>query len=443
MFLVLCLIMPCIVHSLRIPLKRRLFSDSIPVHRESDGVWWADICISDQCFSAIIDTSSSTIAVPCQGCDCGNHRHFDPTKSNTATTARNLYSQCYGEGSCNYGVLWEDSICFGDKCTPETSVRHSFGCCSQYSNNFKRQHADGIIGMSPSGRTLWKDMVVHHKLDLNQVSICFGTSLGHITVGGFDNTVPNKKNQTAVSNIQWTDVIHSNHYYNILVSDIVVGLPKFGQSTHYDQNFMIDSGSSFSYLHQDKWTVLRDQFDNQRSNMLERNPIGTLPEDAQTSLGCYKINSEKETAAFPDIVYQIQQTNESRYIEMHFAPDQYFFLSNIAEKIYCVGIFKDSMNVIGANLLENHMFVFRENHIGIAAADCERKLFVSEGSYKDCISGWLFAMVGFLTGLCIMIVGKRCIYKQKEYSSLPKLVVEEFSEEEFSEEDSGIAMISS
>ena len=31
--------MPYIVCSLRIPLKRRLFSDSIPVHRENDGVW--------------------------------------------------------------------------------------------------------------------------------------------------------------------------------------------------------------------------------------------------------------------------------------------------------------------------------------------------------------------------------------------------------------------
>ena len=55
-------------------------------------------------------------------------------------------------------------------------------------------------------------------------------------------------------------------------------------------------------------------------------------------------------------------------------PHQYFFLSGAAASVYCVGVFKDSQDVIGANLLENFMAVFQysPSRLGIARAPCDR-----------------------------------------------------------------------
>ena len=139
---------------------RRLFKGVTNVHQQPDGVYFTNICIGGQCFTAIVDTGSTTIAVPCAGCECGSgHSYFDALVSPTVVESDVSYLQCYGEGSCNRGKVMTDSICFGANCTASTGVRHPFGCCDTFARSFQVQQADGIIGLSPNKRTLWKDLV--------------------------------------------------------------------------------------------------------------------------------------------------------------------------------------------------------------------------------------------------------------------------------------------
>ena len=117
--------------------RRRL--KDYAAHIEPDGVWYANLHIGSppQKFTVIVDTGSSTIAVPCQGCSCGPHNHFAMSSSTSASNTGRRYSQCYGEGSCNSGNLVSDVMCLGDTCTIGESTTHTFGCCTTFSRNFK------------------------------------------------------------------------------------------------------------------------------------------------------------------------------------------------------------------------------------------------------------------------------------------------------------------
>ena len=178
---------------------RRLYKEMASVTKEDDGVYFTTICIGGtQCFTVIVDTGSSTIAVPCKGCNCGSaHHYFASSDSKTVSDTGRTYSQCYGEGSCNRGKLLEDFICFGKDCPADEAVKHAFGCCSTFSYNFPIQNADGIVGISPSGRTLVKDLAVHHKLDENEFALCFGVNGGELTVGGFDESLVTFRSENA------------------------------------------------------------------------------------------------------------------------------------------------------------------------------------------------------------------------------------------------------
>ena len=81
---------------------RRLVRDrrslkSYPIVAENDGVWYSKIHIGTppQVFTAIVDTGSGTIAVPCAGCACGNHNHFSTAQSSTAVV-RSIQSVLWG-----------------------------------------------------------------------------------------------------------------------------------------------------------------------------------------------------------------------------------------------------------------------------------------------------------------------------------------------------------
>ena len=123
---------------------RRMVRDSrslksYPIVAENDGVWYSKIHIGTppQVFTAIVDTGSGTIAVPCAGCSCGHHNHFSTAQSSTSQSL-GRDSQCYGEGSCNRGSKITHSICLGRHIHSE-SVRHTFGCCTTYASHLSHK----------------------------------------------------------------------------------------------------------------------------------------------------------------------------------------------------------------------------------------------------------------------------------------------------------------
>jgi hypothetical protein len=185
-------------------------------YRENDGVYWADLRIGSpqQDFSVIVDTGSSTIAIPCKGCSCGSqHHYFDRAASSSSTIkSSNGYRQCYSEGSCNSGDMLKDKLCIGNACTPVESVEHEFGCCNTFASAFQKQEADGIIGLSLNRRTLVADLQEHHRLKADAFALCFGATKGVLVVGGY----PEDRHMEP---IQWTPMTQkSGEFYNVKVS---------------------------------------------------------------------------------------------------------------------------------------------------------------------------------------------------------------------------------
>ncbi len=177
--------------AITIPMRRGLGNarrrlGATRAERESDGLFFArlEVGTPPQLFDVLVDTGSSTIAVPCARCrTCGDHASFDASASSTARVLDESYSQCYAEGSCNAGSVVRDVACLGASC--ET---RKFGCCDVYAPAFRDQRADGIVGVS-GGPDAIHDGVV---------ALCFGAQSGWISLG----EVPP---ETLLEPLQWTD----------------------------------------------------------------------------------------------------------------------------------------------------------------------------------------------------------------------------------------------
>ena len=363
---------------------RRLSNVISGAHRQRDGVYFTTICIGGQCFTAIIDTGSSSIAVPCRGCNCGSHHnYYDMRNSSLVVDTGQVYSQCYGEGSCNHGKVLTDSICMGAGCRVETGVSHPFGCCTTFAPSFQRQDADGIIGLSPNGRSLWKDLAAHHKLDKNIMSICFGKTSGELSVGGWDDSIPGTGNISASLEIQYIEISTTGNFYRGKVESMTVGGDIVPSSIF---SIIIDSGSTFSYMKYHNWKLLRNEMIKYCNGKCQsdstRNPGGDSSGDSSLSLGCYKFSRDpshrnQQMSTFPSITFRYRHSDSGQnMVNMSIPAEQYFFLSGVRASVYCIGIFKDAQDIIGANLLANFLIVFQESpqRIGLARAQCDRKL---------------------------------------------------------------------
>ena len=347
---------------------------SYPIVAENDGVWYSKIHIGTppQIFTAIVDTGSGTIAVPCAGCSCGNHNHFSSARSPTAQTV-GRYSQCYGEGSCNRGSKVSDMICLGETCSISESVRHSFGCCTTYASAFKSQEADGIIGISGSSGTLIADLRTHHKLTQDVFGICLGLkSRGFISIG----SVENDKNLDLVS---WTPMHRSGSFYIAGVSGVYVGGNDVFHGSHIP-SVTIDSGTSYTYIpfstHSKIKETYRSYCDSSANHCKgRRNPSGGSGADIRDSVYCAAPPSgqtmEQVMSSYPSISFRLEGGN----VDLCIPPEQYFFLSGSTPRMYCVGFFKDRDFVFGANLMSNFNVIFEHssNRMGWVRADCESK----------------------------------------------------------------------
>lgn len=355
-----------------VPTARELaFSEIGTISRENDGVYWADLRVGmpPQVFSVIVDTGSGTIAVPCASCgSCGNqHKRYDITKStsNPHLTSRR-YSQCYSEGSCNSGNYIEDLMCIGENCdVASQGIRHPFGCCTTYAGAFKKQEADGIIGVSGSANTLISDLRKQHSLEKDLFSLCLSQTVGVIAVGGYDKT-------RHLEPIQWTGMTVSN-FYTVKISSIHIEGQEAITGTW---NPIVDSGTTFTYLPRDVHETLKTHFENQcglGGCAGNKNPAAATYADKRDSIACYSPPDgmqadSKWLETFPTLTFTFGDG-----ISICSPPLSYFFMSGT--NAYCVGILKDSRFIIGAVTMSGFDVIFDngQNRLGWARSICNRK----------------------------------------------------------------------
>jgi hypothetical protein len=356
-------------------LRSRRDLKSYPIVAENDGVWYSKIHIGTppQIFTAIVDTGSATIAVPCDGCSCGSHNHFKSSESSTAQSSGRTYSQCYGEGSCNRGKIVSDQICLGDTCSAGESVSHSFGCCTTYASAFKTQEADGIIGISGSSGTLIADLRNHHKLSRDIFGICLGLRhTGFISIG----SVENDKN---FGPVPWTVMHRSGSFYKTAIDGIYVNGNDVDHGSHVP-SATVDSGTSFTYIPTSVHSKIKATFESYCNNNEDNckgvhNPRGGSSADISDSVYCAgppaSLTMQQVMHSYPSISFKL----EGGDVDICVPPEQYFFLSTSHPIMYCVGFFKDRDFVFGANLMANFNVLFDHEHdrMGWVRADCESK----------------------------------------------------------------------
>lgn len=343
--------------------------------KESDGVYWATIRIGSpiqQSFTVIVDTGSSTIAVPCKGCDCGaRHAQYDVAKSSSVKDTGRKYNQCYSEGSCNSGHVLSDLACFGRNCRVDEAVRHEFGCSNTYAPAFKAQDADGIIGLSGSSDTLVASLRAQNNLHKDMFAMCLGRQQGLLTVGGVYH-------RPLLEEFQYVPLSSQGVFYQVQVSGVFVDNEMVVGTGSYTP--IIDSGSTFTYfpraLHQETKKLV-DKFcsTNQGIKCLgTSNPPGTPQEDIRDSLMCFSPPSNTKSVSdwlvqsFPQI--SIQYSSETR---MCLSPASYFFKSK--PNVFCAGIFPDRSNrmVLGAISMADYSIVFdhEKRRVGFAKSNCD------------------------------------------------------------------------
>lgn len=356
--------------------RRELFQEEARASSESDGLYYVHLNIgtpTPQEFTAIVDTGSSSIAVPCEGCDCGdNKNHFYQDRSETCREVGE-YVQCYMELSCNKGKKLKDRMCIGEHCGADEMVAHEFGCCTTYAASFQVQDSDGIIGFGGSESTLIGALRAHHNLDRDMFALCVGKGSGHLDIGGFDSSIN-------LEPMQWVET-STTGYYHVRVESVVLDGGGDNRAVSFEaKKALIDSGTTYSYIPRDQHRALKTQFkefcdaDPETRCLGVRNPSDALKMDLEDSIACYdpppgvSPDDSMWLNTFPTIELKLANANVFMCVDA----EQYMFRSRDDKSVMCVGLLRDYGFVLGANVMRDFNFVFDadKSRIGIARAWC-------------------------------------------------------------------------
>lgn len=223
-----------------------------------------------QTVSVIIDTGSGVCAFPCKSCThCGKHLYpaFDFDNSSTAQwstcegcphlcvgDSRCSYSQYYSEGSAINGFWFRDHASLGTEGARIPQVMFSMGCHEHENKLFYTQRANGILGLGPSrdrpykGGSLLEALFADHEHVKSSIfTLCLSWHGGRFVVGGYNesyNTAP----------VQWTRLITGSGAFSAPLVSM-----KLDEATiqPLQENAVLDSGSTFTYMNSHSYALLR------------------------------------------------------------------------------------------------------------------------------------------------------------------------------------------
>ncbi|SOV81180.1 plasmepsin V [Plasmodium sp. gorilla clade G3] len=193
-----------------------------------------DIGKPSQRISLILDTGSSSLSFPCNGCkDCGIHME-KPYNLNYSKTSSILYCnkvncpyglkcvgnkceylQSYCEGSQIYGFYFSDIVTLPSyNNNKKISFEKLMGCHMHEESLFLHQQATGVLGFSltkPNGVPTFIDLLFKHTPSLRTIySICVSEHGGELIIGGYepDYFLSNQKEK---QNIEKSDDNNNNN----------------------------------------------------------------------------------------------------------------------------------------------------------------------------------------------------------------------------------------
>lgn len=246
--------------------------DSVTEVYQGYGAHFIDLWIGTppQRQTVLVDTGSSATAFPCNECnDCGQMHHMDANFNMSGSesfrelncfeclkgTCDLTEQKCnmhltYAEGSSWNAIEVSDVVHFGGfhnisnkndnsaisvrrheddlkyefSNASENKARIKFGCQKEVHGLFKKQLADGILGMSNTAESFWNQMLNEHMMSSAKFSLCYvkhpvahfdGSNAGSLIFGGTDKRLH-------LSPMVFADFKSSSKFYEVHIRRIYI-----------------------------------------------------------------------------------------------------------------------------------------------------------------------------------------------------------------------------
>lgn len=254
---------------------------SFPLHSGS-GTHHVHIYIGSppQRQTLIVDTGSRLMAFPCAPCAaCGKHaspHYFDPSISTTDVTPtcgqchlaeistcsefsdKCVLHQKYTEGSGWHAYEVEDVVWFGTARVSESmtgrstslAVPYTFGCQTSETGLFRKQYADGILGLALHETSIIHVLYQGNIIPQYSFSLCFTKRGGQFSLGG---TLSPQKH---LEEMQFVPLYKQSGFYSLQVVEVLLDdmcltceLPRILQEGFWQgKGAILDSGTTDTYL---------------------------------------------------------------------------------------------------------------------------------------------------------------------------------------------------
>mmetsp|Transcript_23948 Transcript_23948/g.36230 ORF Transcript_23948/g.36230 Transcript_23948/m.36230 type:complete len:493 (+) Transcript_23948:51-1529(+) len=398
---------------------------TVPLHASS-GTHHVQMYIGSppQRQTLIIDTGSRLMAFPCEPCrSCGSHaskKYFDPVLSTTDnmptcgscmlegiskcsefSTVGNvkgvknkkcIISQKYTEGSSWTAYELEDLVWMGASDHKESigmeymkmAVPYVFGCQTSEKGLFRKQYADGILGLAIHESSLVQALYDARSINRLAFSLCLTRTGGSLSAGGIATE------ERHLEPIRFTPIARDHGWFALTVERVLLGSvclagcyskdasPSSGvdyedtvlEAFHGGKGTILDSGTTDTYLPQ----AIAERF----QKVWSRLTVGL-----HYARRKYKY-SYAEYEKLPSISFQFannvtltvdpESYMESVSTSTTLSRDPWEGTRELVNRIY---IDEPTGAVLGANTMLGHdiLFDIQGKQVGLAKADCDSEIY--------------------------------------------------------------------
>lgn len=366
-------------------------SVTVPLHASS-GTHHVHVYIGSppQRQTLILDTGSRLMAFPCDPCkNCGHHvsKYYHPGLSTTDRSPscgscllkgvskcsdfqdRCIISQKYTEGSSWTAYETEDLVWLGSPDLDESleeymklAVPYAFGCQTAEKGLFRKQYADGILGLAIHETSIIRTLLDAKSIQREAFSLCLTRTGGSFSVGGISTE------DRLLEEMKFSPIARDHGWFALQVWEVRLGGICVACGTnsvalhafHGGKGTILDSGTTDTYLpqavadrFQEVWTELTGLVFTKRKKRFSWSEFRLLPDISITFEGNMTLTVEP-----------------SSYMEGVPSTPDWVGTKELVNRVY---LDESEGAVLGANSMTGHEILFdaQGQRVGLARADCD------------------------------------------------------------------------